>query len=383
MTSKRATAGRPPAASSGIIGPDRDIPFWLTAIGEEELNEVVATFGKKKFSLGPITRELEAEIAERLEVPYAVCTTSGTMALVMALMAHGVGPGDEVIVPTRTFIATAHAASLLGADVVLVDCLPDTPLIDVAEVAKKITSRTRAVMPVHLNGRTADLEGLLGLARKRNLLVIEDAAQGFLSRMPNGAFQGTGADAGCFSFSMVKLISTGQGGAVVTHDRETHDRLRSLRDHGVRDTIAHEYLEPGANFKFNDVLASIGLWQVRKSPDKAAHVNAIYKRYREGLAELPFIDMLPVNVEAGEVSLWPEAICEERDRLMDFLDQHGIQTRKFLPCVHTAPHYNAGECFPNSERFSRIGFNLPGGPSLPMDWVDRTIETLRAYVPQA
>jgi perosamine synthetase len=380
--SKSAPADQRPPSSSRIIGPEREIPYWRTAIGEEELSEVIATFGKKKFSTGPITKELEDEIATRLDVPYAVCTTSGTMALVMALMAHGVGPGDEVIVPTRTFIATAHAAKLLGARVVLVDCLSDTPLLDLSEVEKKITSRTRAVMPVHLNGRTADLDGLFEIARKHDLAVIEDAAQGFLSRMPNGGFQGTAGGAGCFSFGMVKLISTGQGGAVVTRNEESYERLCALRDHGVRDVIAHEYLMPGANFKFTDILASIGLWQVRKGPEKASHVNAIYKRYRDAFKELPFIRLAPVNVDGGEVSLWPEALCEERERLMDYLDEHGIQTRKFLPCVHTAPHFDTGERFPNSERFSRTGLNLPGGPSLPMDCVDRTIEVLRAYVPK-
>lgn len=380
MATNPATDTQPKAASTGIVGPEREIPFWRTAIGDEELNEVISTFGKKKFSCGPVTQELENEIAAMLNVPYAVCTTSGTMALVMGLMAHGIGPGDEVIVPTRTFIATAHAASLLGAKVVLVDCLPETPLIDVAEVERKITPATRAIMPVHLNGRTADLDALKSLADKNGIVIVEDAAQGFLSKMPNGAFQGTASGAGCFSFGMVKLVSTGQGGVVVTPHKDVYEKLRALRDHGVRDVIAHEYLVPGANFKFTDVLASIGLWQVRKGPEKAAHVNAIYKRYVEGLADLPFISMLAVDVDGGEVSLWPEAVCAEREALMDYLDEHGIQTRKFLPCLHTAPHYDTGERYANSERFGREGLNLPGGPDLPMESVDRTIEILRAYV---
>lgn len=380
MTSTPETGLKTKTASSGIIGPVRDIPFWNTVIGNEELNEVISTFGKKKFSSGPIVAELESEIAQLLDVPYVVCTTSGTMALVMALMAHGVGPGDEVIVPARTFIATGHAASLLGAKVVLVDCLSDTPLIDVAAVDRKITPRTRAIMPVHLNGRTADMVALNAIAEKHGIVIVEDAAQGFLSRMPDGKFQGTASGAGGFSFGMVKLISTGQGGAVVTRHKDVYEKLCALRDHGVRDVIAHEYLAPGANFKFTDILASIGVWQARKGPAKAAHVNAIYERYIDGLKDLSFIKMLPVNVAGGEVSLWPEAVCEERESLMDYLDRHGIQTRKFLPCLHTAPHYNTGESFPNSEQFSRTGLNLPGGPGLPLESVDRTIEVLRKYV---
>lgn len=367
------------ATVPGILGPDREIPFWRTEIGDDELNEVIATFAKKSFSCGPVVAEVEREIAKLLDVPYVLCSTSGTMALVMALMAHGVGPGDEVIVPTRTFIATAHAASLLGAKVVLVDCLAGSPLLDVDDVARKISPRTRAVIPVHLNGRTANLEKLKALGEAHNIPIIEDAAQGFLSRGADGSFQGTTTNAGCFSFSMVKLISTGQGGAVVTPHRHIYEKLRALRDHGVKDVRLHTYLQPGANFKFTDVLASIGLWQVRKGMDKARHVNAIYERYRNALVDLPFVSILPVNVSAGEVALWPEVISDERDPLVAYLDANGIQTRKFLPCVHSAPHFNDGTDFPNSERFARTGLNLPGGPSLPMEMVDRTIEILRAY----
>lgn len=371
--------GLPKTASAGFISPDGEVPFWRTEIGKEELSAVTATFRQKSFSQGPVTHELETEIAKRLGVPFAVCTTSGSMALTLALMAHDIGPGDEVIVPTRTFIATAHAALILGAKVVLVDCLADNPGLDIREVGKKITSRTRAIMPVHLNGRSVDMGSLLKLARDHGLRVIEDAAQGLFSKTPSGACQGTLGDAGCFSFSMVKLVSTGQGGAIVLRDEKTYQKLLALRNHGVRDVISHEYQSFGSNFKFNDVLASIGLCQVRKGNDKVDHVNAIYRKYREALEDLSFIDLVPVDIDNGEVALWPEVVCEDRDRLIDFLHERGIQTRKFLPCVHTAPHFADGRQFPNSERFSRIGLNLPGGPTLPLEGVDKTIEAVRNF----
>ena len=350
----------------------------MTDIGENEIATVSETMAAKLFSMGAVTAKMEAEISKQLDVPYVLCTTSGSMALMMGLMAAGVSPGDEVIVPTRTFIATAHAASLLGAGVVLVDSRSDSPNMDVAETAKKITPRTKAIMPVHLNGRVCDMAAVRALAEEHGLAVIEDACQGMFSRGPGG-FQGTLGDCGCFSFGMVKLVSTGQGGAIVTSDRGLYKKLAAIRNHGVADVVSHTYLTTGHNFKFNDIQASIGLWQVRRGPEKASHVNAIYKRYSERLEGLSFIELVPVDVDNGEVALWTEVVSEERDDLMAFLAEEGIQTRKFIPCVHTAPHFASGEAFPNSERFNRTGFNLPSGPALPLEYVDRTIEALVEY----
>jgi len=366
------------AAKGSFISSGDEVPFWRTDIGEKEIATVCETMAKKSFSMGAVTAEMEAEIAKQLDVPYVLCTTSGSTALMMGLMAAGVGSGDEVIVPTRTFIATAHAASLLGAKVVLVDCRSEDTNMDVAEAARKITPRTKAIMPVHLNGCSCDMAAIRILAEEHGLAVVEDACQGIFSRGPDG-YLGTLGDCGCFSFGMVKLVSTGQGGAVVTRDKAMYEKLAAMRNHGVADVVSHAYLMPGHNFKFNDIQASIGLWQVRRGPEKAAHVNAVYKRYREGLEGLPFITLLPVDTENGEVALWAEAVSEERERLMEFLSQRGVQTRKFIPCVHTAPHFHSGERFPNSERFNRTGLNLPCGPDMPLDYVDRVIRALAEY----
>jgi dTDP-4-amino-4,6-dideoxygalactose transaminase len=365
-------------AAHRFVTEAREIPFWHVEIGAEEQAAVAETMARRRFSMGPVVAELEAELARQLEVPYALCTSSGTAALLMGLAVHGIGPGDEVLVPTRTFIATAHAAALLGAKVVLVDCRPDHPTLDIDDAARKITSRARAIMPVHLNGRAADMARVLELAARHRLVVIEDACQGLFSRHVLG-YQGTIGDAGCFSFSMVKLLATGQGGAIVTRDRGTHERLRRFRDNGVADVISHTYLGPGSNFKYTDLVASIGLVQLGRRDRKVAHVNAIYARYCEGLAGLPFVAVLPVAVEEGEVALWTEVLAVERERLMDHLAAHGIQTRKFVPCCHSGPHFASQGPFPHSERFGREGFNLPCGPDLALAMVDRTIDVLRDY----
>lgn len=355
------------------------IPFWHLQMGAEEAAAVADAMAKKRFSMGPVAAELEAEIARELDVPYALCVANGSAALLMGLAVHGIGPGDEVLVPTRTFIATAHAALLLGAKPVLVDCLPDRPTLDVADAARKITSRTRAIMPVHLNGRGADMAAVMALATKHGLVVIEDACQGLFSRHALG-YHGTIGHAGCFSFSMVKLVATGQGGAIVTRDKATYEKLRRFRNNGVADVISHAYLGPGGNFKFTDIAASIGLVQIRRRARKVAHVNAVYRRYLEGLAGLNFVSLLPVAVDDGEVALWTEVMSPARERVMDYLAHHGIQTRKFVPCCHTAPQFATQGPLPHSERFGRQGFNLPCGPDLDLALVDQTIEVIRKFV---
>jgi perosamine synthetase len=357
------------------------IPFWYLEIGAEEEMAVRETVASKSFSLGPVVAGLEADLAGALDAPYAVCTSSGTAALAMSLAVHGIGAGDEVLVPTRTFIATAHAALLLGAKPVLVDSHADHPGIDVADAASKVTSRTRAIIPVHLNGRGADMSAVLELGQKHNLVVVEDACQGLFSRHQLG-YLGTIGHAGCFSFSMVKLVATGQGGAIVTRDKGVYDRLRSFRDNGIADVVSHTYLGPGFNFKYTDIAASIGRVQIGRRERKVAHVNAIYRRYVEGLTGLPYISVLPVRVDDNEVALWTEVLADDRDGLMCYLEAHGIQTRKFLPCCHSAPHFVNQGPFPNSERFGREGFNLPCGPDLPIGLVDEVIDTIKNFVPR-
>jgi len=365
-------------SSFPFITQNAEIPWWRTELRAEERETILDSLAHERISQGMVTAEMEAEICRLMDVPHAVVTTSGSVALLMACWAFDIGPGDEVIVPTRTFIATAHAPQLLGAKVVLVDCRADLPVIDVDAVAAKITSRTKAIMPVHLNGRSCDMEALYALARKHNLRIIEDAAQATFSKNKFG-YMGCASDAGCFSFGMVKLINTGQGGAVVTRDKETYERLKAIRNHGVRDVISHDYLQSGLNFKFTDILASIGLWQIRRGPEKAAHCNTIHKVWEEGVKDLPFLKLVPVDIDNGECAVWVEAMCENRDHLMTWLAERGVQSRKFLPCLHTAPHFATSERFPNSERFSAQGFNLTSGPAQTMENVQRAIEILRQY----
>jgi perosamine synthetase len=354
------------------------IPWWRTSIGDEDISEIVSAVRAEHVSMGPITVRLEQRLAEALDVPFVVATTSGSVALTLAMMALDIGPGDEIVVPDRTFIATAHAATTLGARVVLADCMANHPNVDPGEIGRKISSRTKAIVIVHLNGMACRTREIAAIASEHGLPVIEDAAQAIFSRSQDGNL-GTQGTLGCFSFGMTKLISTGQGGAIVTRSAALCEKLRAMRNHGVRDTVSHEYLMMGNNFKFTDLQAAVGLGQVARAPEKVERCNIVYRTYKLGLKALDGLSLLEVKVDKGECALWVEIISQRRDELSAYLAGRGIQTRKFLPSLHTAPHLAAGEDFPNSAHFERTGMILPSGPAQPLENIYQTIEVIREW----
>ena len=359
---------------------DYKIPWWRTSIAEEDVQKLVESVAAEHISQGPVTAQFEAEFARAMDVPFAVATTSGSVALLMALMALGVGRDDEVIIPNRTFIATAHAARFLGAKVVLVDVLAGLPAMDTAQVKGKITNRTKAIMPVHLNGRAVGMEDIREISEEYGLYVIEDACQALFSRNSAG-YLGTQSDAGCFSLGMTKLISTGQGGVIVTSSQETYERLKLIRNHGVVDTFESTYELMGFNFKFTDMQAAIGLGQLTRASDKIAGTKALYEQYSSSISEFgfPFLEIIPTRVSEGEVSLYIEVLCEGRQELIAFLDSRGIQTRPFLPDLHLSSHLDNTGSFPNSQGFCERGLTLPCGPDQPLENVERVVEALCEY----
>ena len=354
------------------------ISWWRTSFGDEEMQEVTKAIQEEHISQGIVTEEFEARIAKILDVPFVTATSSGSTALLMALMALGIKPGDEVIVPNRTWIATAHAAQMLGAKVILVDVLPDVPIMDVSQIRKKITSRTKAIMPVSLNGRVVDLKEVQKIANENGLRVIEDAAQAFCSKN-GGEFVGTTSDAGCFSLSVAKLISTGQGGFVVTKNKETYQNLKRIRTHGVDDVINCTFFQMGFNFRITDLQSSIGIAQLGRVEQRIAYLKTVYAKYEQALKQFPFLKLIPVAVDQGEIPIYIEVLCNEREKLISFLASQGIQTRPFYPDLDSASHLNASGEFPNSRVFSECGLVLPCGPSQPLEKIDYVIETLQNY----
>ena len=355
----------------------RKIPWWQTEFTTGEAEAAAKAITEGRLSQGPIVAEFEQKLANYLGVRQVVATTSGSDALLLSLWAANVLPGDEVLVPNRTWIATAHAVSLLGAVPIFVDTDVDNPVISPSDLRNKVTSRTKAVIPVHLNGRDAHIDEVLEFGETHGIKVIEDAAQALGSKDASGSFLGTKSLAGCFSLSVAKVISSGQGGFIATSHDDFAARLRAMRTHGIENVI-----EPGKwdmlgfNFRFTDVLASIALAQFEKLELRLSRLREIYNRYEVGIRGLPNIRMIPLNLNGGEIGPYIEILSDDRESLVKYLLQHGIESRKFYPDLDTADYFKAIKENPNSRVFGSDGLYLPSGPSLTNDSIDFVLSTL-------
>ena len=355
----------------------RKIPWWQTEFTTGEAEAAAKAITEGRLSQGPIVAEFEQKLANYLGVRQVVATTSGSDALLLSLWAANVLPGDEVLVPNRTWIATAHAVSLLGAVPIFVDTDVDNPVISPSDLRNKVTSRTKAVIPVHLNGRDAHIDEVLEFGETHSIKVIEDAAQALGSKDASGSFLGTKSLAGCFSLSVAKVISSGQGGFIATSHDDFAARLKAMRTHGIENVI-----EPGKwdmlgfNFRFTDVLASIALAQFEKLELRLSRLREIYNRYEVGIRGLPNIRMIPLNLNGGEIGPYIEILSDDRESLVKYLMQHGIESRKFYPDLDTADYFKAIKENPNSRVFGSDGLYLPSGPSLTNDSIDFVLATL-------
>lgn len=324
------------------------------------------------------TEAFEAELCAFTGASYAIATSNGTVSLSLALLALGVGAGDEVIVPDLTMIATANAARLIGARPVLVDIEPRTLNMDLGAVAAVMNERTRAVIHVSLNGRSNDLDALNALCRARDVALIEDAAQSLGSRN-GGRHLGTIGAVGSFSFSAPKVITTGQGGALVTHDGALARRLRKLKDFGrtTAGTDLHDSL--GFNFKFTDLQAVVGREQMKKLPWRLARKKEIWRRYRAHLADIDALAWIETDVD--EVAPWfIDVYTEHRDALAAALRAGRIGTRPVYPPVHTQTACGpAGGRFPVAERYSTRGLWLPSATKLSDEDVAHVCRAIRHF----
>ncbi len=353
------------------------INWWKTSFGEEEIQRIARSIRNQNVSQGSVTQEFERALGNFLGVNHVIAVSNGSMALLCALLAAEVSVGDEVILPNRTWIATAHAVKLLGGVPVIIDVEADRPIIDAEQIESAITKHTKAIIPVHMNGRAADMSSIRTIARKYGLSVIEDAAQAIGSRNAMG-FLGTQSDMGCFSLSVAKTISTGQGGFVVTDSDHLAERLRAIRTHGVENTKdPAAWVMLGFNFRFTDVLASIGIEQLKRLPERLEQLRNIYHCYENGLRDSPF-KIIPVNIEAGEVPVYGEFLVHDREAWIDRLSSKGVETRPFYPDIDAAKYLEVpSRHFPNARNFSKNGLYLPSGPTQSTDIVRSVISTIQ------
>ncbi len=324
------------------------------------------------------TREFERAIAGYTGAKYCSVVNNGTVSLVLALIACGVGPGDEVVVPDYTMVASANAVKLAGAEVVFADVEPETFCLDFGCLKLATTKHTKAVVLVSINGRyPKTLEQTLAFCREQGIEVIEDAAQS-LGSFHNGKHAGTLGDVGCFSFSSPKIISTGQGGAVVTNNESVYQRILKLRDFGREKPGADHYLTMGWNFKFTDIQAVIGIEQMKKLPWRVEKKKKIYAQYQKFLQGVRGVSFLETDLQ--EVSPWfIDPLVEKREELMVFLKKEGVGSRPFYPALHAEPVYGRSGSFSVTEMIASRGLWLPSSSKLSDEEISDVCKAVKQF----
>jgi dTDP-4-amino-4,6-dideoxygalactose transaminase len=348
-------------------------------LDEAEIEAVAAVLRSGVIAEGPRVAQFEQAFAEYIGVDHAVAVNSGTAALHVALMAHGIGKGDEVITSPFSFVATANSVVYTGAKPVFADIEPDTYNISPDQVHEMITSRTKAIMPVHLYGHAADMGAIMEIAEDHDLLVIEDACQAHGATYKEkkvGSF-GTGA----FSFYPTKNMTTSEGGILTTDDPDIAARSRMLRAHGSKQRYLHEMI--GYNFRMTDISAAIGIVQMGRLPEFTEKRRQNARKLSNGLKDTKNI-ILPVEKEnCSHVYHQYTIRTPRRDSLRDTLQEKGIGTGTYYPlCIHQQPLYKEmgyEGSFPNSEKASREVLSIPVHPGLSDADVNAVIAAIKEW----
>ena len=357
------------------------IPVAEPLLGEQELAYVVDCVKSGWVSsLGKYVRDFEDRFAGYCGVDYGVATFNGTVALHLLAATLGLGPGDEVIMPSLTFVATANAIRYTGASPVFVDSEYHTWNIDPEAVTAAITPRTRAIIAVHLYGHPADMDPLRASADKHGLLLLEDAAEAH-GAYYKGRRVGSLGDAAIFSFYGNKIITTGEGGIIVTGNKDWAGRAFFLENQGRFPDNPYWHPELAFNYRMTNIQAAIGLAQLERIDEMLAIRRRNAAHYSQRLADMPGLG-LPPQMDWAENVFWMYSVIVQdefglgRDELRTRLRDAGIDTRPFFYPVHTLPMYNTGQSLPAAEDLGRRGLNLPSGATLTADQIDYVCDTL-------
>ncbi|MCA0366520.1 MAG: DegT/DnrJ/EryC1/StrS family aminotransferase [Proteobacteria bacterium] len=334
-------------------------------------------------SRGPFIERFEAQVAAMAGVKHAIACNNGTTSLHLAMVGLGLGAGDEVIMPSLTYIATANCVRYCNASPVFVDNDPRTFNIDPERIEQAITPRTKGIVVVHLYGQSADMAPIMAIAARYGLWVIEDAAEAHGARYRGAPVGGIG-HCGSFSFFGNKIITTGEGGAVTTNDDELAARMRLLRSQGMSAERRYWHPVVGFNYRMTNLTAAIGVAQMERLDEALARRVEIAATYDQALAGLVDMIDLPFTAIDCEHSFWMYTIMlkphvgTSRDEVMARMDADGVETRPvFYPVNDMPPYYDASVDAPNARLCAAQGINLPTHESLSADDITRVGETLR------
>lgn len=337
-----------------------------------EKKELISVINSGWFTEAIKTRKFENEFAKYVGSKYACAVTSGTAGLYIALKAAGIKKNDEVIVPDLTFVASPNSIEEIGAKPILIDIEKKSLNLDLKLLEKSISKKTKAIMPVDFNGRSCDMKKLKRIANENNILLIEDAAHG-LGCFHNKKHVGLHSDIAVFSFSTPKIITTGQGGMIITNKKKLYEKCIAIKDFGrnpntkqhMRSAFQHPTI--GYNFKFTEFQAAVGIAQMKKLRSRIKIKKNIFQRYRKLLNNISSIEF--VNTDLKSTTPWMIDIIlkckKDRDDLINFLEEKNIETRIFYPPIHKLePYLKNDSKFLNTLNISERGLWLPSSVTL-------------------
>lgn len=366
---------------SKIIG--KKINFWEPIIGNQELKNIKKVLKINWPNEGSFTYLFEKKIEKLIKVKHAVCVTSGTISIFLALKSLDITQKDEVIVPDVTFGATAMAVKLSGAKLVLVDVNENNLGFNLKKLKKKINKRTKAIIPVHISGRAADILSIKKIIKNKNIKIIEDAAEALFSRSKN-KYLGTIGDFGCFSLTASKTITTGQGGIIVTNNSKLYKKIKLLKNQGIDGksdggNVIHSTI--GYNFKYTNLQAAMGLAQIADIKNRAKKLIKINKLYLKKLENVKEVSVLKFDFNKGEVPLWTDVFAiKQRDKLIDYLRQNGVECRKFwYPLHEQKPFKEKSQNFKVSSEISKKLFWLPSSMNLTENKINYVCHLIKKF----
>lgn len=380
------------SAAPRATGPDVEgargmkVPLARPWIGAEEAEAAREVVASGWLIQGPKVAEFEERFAALIGTRHAVAVNSGSSALLVAMAGLGVGPDDEIIAPDMTFVSTASAAMLLGAFPVFCDIEMRWYGMDPTDLERCISERTKAIVPVHYAGHSAEMEPILEIAERYGVPVLEDAAESHLARYQGGRYTGSLGRIGIFSFTPSKPMTTGEGGMIVTDDDDLADRCRRYRNFG--DVGKFDWAEFGFHFRMPEVMGAIGIEQLKKLPQAVEERRAIAARYSQELGTLPGIVLpavrhpLDANFQLYTLRLEGEGGRGSlRDRVRDGLTRRGVGNRLYYPPMHSQGVFSqfpdAHRDFPNAERYAATALSIPIFPGLTEDEQRFVIEAFR------
>lgn len=354
------------------------IPIAEPEIGKEELHNVIEAVKSGWISSkGVFIEQFEKSFSNYIGMKYGVATSNGTVALHLALETLGIKKGDEVLVPTLTFIATANAVTYTGAKPIFVDSHPEYWCMDPSKIEEKITGKTKAIIVVHLYGHPCDMNEILRIADNHNLWIIEDCAEAHGAEYKNKKVGSFGV-INCFSFFGNKIITTGEGGMCLTNDEELADKMSILRDHGMNPHKKYWHDVIGFNYRMTNLQAALGLAQLSKIDKIIKKKRAISHKYTSFFEDVENI-ITPPEMPWAKNIFWLYSILvrkKDRDEILLKMHERGIETRPLFYPIHTMPPYQDSELYPVAETLSKSGLSLPSSTKLKEEQIYKVAQNL-------